>query len=67
MDRSNFKDNVIRAKVTEQTFRKVLAIAHKYDTTMSDVVRLCVDASLDKVDEVLRKYKEEREKLKPAL
>lgn len=61
------KDNVIRSRVEEHTFRKVMAIAHKYDTTMSDVVRLCVEASIDKVEEALRGASEARAKIKPAL
>lgn len=66
MEERKLKDNVIRAMVTEQTFRMVMAIAHKYDTSMSDVVRLCIEGNISKVEEVLRHVAEERAKIKPA-
>jgi hypothetical protein len=61
------KENVIRSRVEEHTFRRVMAIAHKYDTTMSDVVRLCVEGSIDRVEQALRTASEARAKIKPAL
>lgn len=54
------QENVIRVRVEEHTFKKVMAIAAETNTTMSDVVRLCVSFSLDKVAEVLRQSNELR-------
>lgn len=59
-DERALKENVIRCRVDEFTFRKVMAIAKENNTTMSDVVRLCVSFSLDKIAEVLKKSNEIR-------
>lgn len=55
VDQRALKENVIHCRVDEFTFRKVMAIAKDNNTTMSDVVRLCVSFSLDQIAEVLKK------------
>lgn len=57
------KDNMIRALVDEGTFRAVMAVAYKYDNgNMSDVVRRCINNSLDVVSLQLRTSQLEIEK-----
>lgn len=60
------KDNIIKVRVEESTFKRVLAVAHAYDSNMSDVVRLCIDFGLDAVTDALKRAKQART-MKPAL
>lgn len=49
------KENVVSVRVDESTFRRIMAIAHKYsDGSMSTVSRLCIEAALDNVEEYLK-------------
>lgn len=53
--KNELKDNVVSVRVDESTFRRIMAIAHKYaDGSMSTVARLCIDAALDNVEEYLK-------------
>lgn len=51
------KSNEIWVRVEETTFRRVMAVSHKYNTTMSDVVRLCIELGFDKVEELYKQMK----------
>lgn len=54
-DEKTVKPNVVSVRVDERTFRRLMAIAHKYaDGSMSIVAKLCIDSSIDSVEEYLK-------------
>jgi hypothetical protein len=58
------KSNIINVRVDEFTFRRIMAIGHAYaGGSMSDVVRTCINTSLDSVEE----YYKGADKLKRRL
>lgn len=62
MSVNNFKEagekvrqNVVSVRVEEHTFRRLMALAHKYaDGSMSIVAKLCIDSSIDSVEKYLK-------------
>lgn len=59
------KDNIINVRVEEQTFRVVLAVAHKYaGGSMSEVVRLCIQFGLQQVEELYKRKQKVNEEFK---
>lgn len=49
------KENTINVRVEERVFKRIYAISREYDTTMSDVTRLCIDLAVNQVEEIMKK------------
>lgn len=62
---SETRPNVIHARVTEETFKRVLAVAHKWGNgNMSDLINDCILYALDHVEkEYKARIKERYEQL----
>lgn len=63
--RAPVRTNTINTRVEERLFKKVYAISREYNTTMSDVTRLCITLSIDQVEEILKKTNTLRFGVKP--
>lgn len=48
------KENTINVRVEERVFKHIYAIGREYDTTMSDVVRLCIDLAVNQVEDIMK-------------
>lgn len=56
----NVLSNVLYVKLTETLFKKLYGISREYDTSMSELARLCIETKLNDVEKLqkdIRKLK----------